>query len=172
MVPWADLADLGRDLWDGGRFWEIWLDHPLSYDLSWIVMNFNWFLEQVCLRSKLHLRAYWGSDPCVRISDHMFVCWNILSLMILIIRNCWLSTLVLVRQAVCDLIMGKDGRPDPWMMDQGVWSDWSKDAPVVRATLIRFSGTWFHDWLGSMKTHQFWVMWGGWLIDSGSDGHC
>ena len=61
-----------------------------------------------------------GSDPCVRISDHMFVCWNILSLMILIIRNCWLSTLVLVRQAVCDLIMGKDGRPDPWMMDQGV----------------------------------------------------
>ena len=61
-----------------------------------------------------------GSDPCVRISDQMFVCWNILSLMILIIRNCWLSTLVLVRQAVCDLIMGKDGRPDPWMMDQGV----------------------------------------------------
>ncbi|KAF3583259.1 hypothetical protein F2Q69_00028062 [Brassica cretica] len=60
-----------------------------------------------------------GSDPCVRITDHMFVCWNILSLMILIIRNCWLSTLVLVRQAVCDLIMGKDGRPDPWMMDQG-----------------------------------------------------
>ena len=61
-----------------------------------------------------------GSDPCVRISDHMFVCWNILSLMILIIRNCWLSTLVLVRQAMCDLIMGKDGRPDPWMMDRGV----------------------------------------------------
>ncbi|KAF3510935.1 hypothetical protein F2Q69_00003789 [Brassica cretica] len=23
-------------------------------------------------------------------------------------------------KAVCDLIMGKDGRPDPWMMDQGV----------------------------------------------------
>ncbi|CAG7888971.1 unnamed protein product [Brassica rapa] len=23
-------------------------------------------------------------------------------------------------EAMCDLIMGKDGRPDPWMMDQGV----------------------------------------------------
>ena len=30
---------------------------------------------------------------------------------------CWC---VYTRKAVCDLIMGKDGRPDPWMMDQGV----------------------------------------------------
>ncbi|KAF3548484.1 hypothetical protein DY000_02006669 [Brassica cretica] len=27
------------------------------------------------------------------------------------------------RKAVYDLILGKDGRPDPWMMDQGVCSD-------------------------------------------------
>ena len=71
MVPWAGSADLGRDLWDGGRFWEIWLDHSLSYDLSWIVMNFNWFLEQVCLGSKLHLRAYWGQ---ILVLGYLIIC--------------------------------------------------------------------------------------------------
>jgi len=34
MVPRAGLVDLGRDLGAGGRFWEIRLDHSLSYDLS------------------------------------------------------------------------------------------------------------------------------------------
>ena len=43
---------------------------------------------------------------------------------------------VYLRKAVWDLILGKDGQPDPWMMDQGVCSDWSEDAPVVRERLI------------------------------------
>ena len=39
--------------------------------------------------------------------------------------TCWCGPQVLcwcvyTRKAVCDLIMGKDGRPDPWMVDQGV----------------------------------------------------
>ncbi|KAF3489227.1 hypothetical protein F2Q69_00051974 [Brassica cretica] len=47
MVPWAGLADLGRDLWDGGRFWE------------------------VCLRSKLHMRAYWGQ---ILVLGYLIIC--------------------------------------------------------------------------------------------------
>ncbi|KAF3567542.1 hypothetical protein DY000_02014619 [Brassica cretica] len=48
------------------------------------------------------------------------------------------------RKAVCDLIMG----------------------------LIGFVGAWFHGRLGMCEDSSVRVMWGGWLIDLGSDGNC
>ena len=114
MVPWAGLAGLGRDLWDGGRFWEIWLDHSLSYDLSWIVMNVNWFLEQGCLRSKLHLRAYWGQ---ILVLGYLIIC-------------CVLEHIVTYdidhkELLVINLGVGKAGRV--WSDHGQGWTTWSLD---------------------------------------------
>ncbi|KAF2556120.1 hypothetical protein F2Q68_00016166 [Brassica cretica] len=36
------------------------------------------------------------------------------------------------RKAMCDLILGKDGRPDPWMMDQGFDGHFLSNAMLFR----------------------------------------
>ncbi|KAG2266392.1 hypothetical protein Bca52824_073471 [Brassica carinata] len=109
VYQWA-----GGLLWLGhGRWQSVWALFSLVQE--WIGSS------RACglLGVEIAPEGILGSDPCVRISDHMFVCWNIITYDIdhkeLLVINLGVG-----KTGVCDLIMGKDGRPDPWMMDQGV----------------------------------------------------